>query len=182
MHFSETSLPGAFVIELERFEDERGFFARTWCRREFERHGLTPRMVQANVSFSKEHGTLRGMHYQTAPHEEAKLVRCTRGAIHDVIVDVRPESPTFKEWFGVDLTAGNYRMLYVPEGFAHGFITLEDATEVTYQVSAFYAPEYERGIRYDDPAIGIAWPRPVRVISDKDQRWPDVRDQVVDTV
>lgn len=172
MIFTETDLPGAYVVDLEPYRDERGFFARAWCRNEFEEHGLVPRVVQANVSFNEHEGTLRGMHYQVAPHEETKLVRCTRGAIYDVIVDLRPDSPTYTHWIGVELTEHNYRMLYVPENFAHGFITLQPRTEVTYQVSQFYAPDAERGVRYDDPAFGIEWPVPVRVISEKDRTWP----------
>lgn len=173
MIFNETSLKGAYVIDLEPRQDERGFFARTFCRREFEEHGLISYVVQANISFSHKKGTLRGMHYQLAPFAETKLVRCTRGALYDVIVDVRPDSPTFKQWFGVELTGDNYRMLYVPEGFAHGFLTLEDNTEASYQVSEFYAPGYEQGVRYNDPAFAIQWPLEVQVISDKDRSWPD---------
>jgi dTDP-4-dehydrorhamnose 3,5-epimerase len=173
VEFAETKLRGACIIEIEKLKDERGFFARTWCRKEFEAHGLTSSVVQANVSFNKKKGTLRGMHYQIAPYEEAKLVRCTRGAIYDVIIDLRPGSPTYKQWFGVDLTAENYQMLYVPENFAHGFQTLSDNTEVTYQVSQFYTPGSERGIRWDDPAFSISWPLKIQVISDKDTSWPD---------
>lgn len=172
MRFEATRLQGAYIIELDKHGDERGFFARTFCQREFREHGLAVNMVQTNVSFSKQRGTLRGMHYQEAPHAEAKLVRCVRGALYDVIVDVRPQSATYLEWIGVELTADNYRMLHVPEGFAHGFITLEEDTEVTYQVSAFYAPTHERGLRYDDLAIGIEWPVNVQVISGKDEAWP----------
>lgn len=172
MVFHETGLAGAYVIELERRQDERGFNARTWCEREFQEHGLTRRAVQANVIFNRKKGTLRGMHYQAAPHAESKLFRCTRGAIYDVIIDLREDSPTFREWTAVELTAESYRMLYVPENFAQGFQTLEDGTELTYQVSASYAPEYERGIRYDDPAFGIKWPLEVTVISQKDMSWP----------
>jgi len=172
MIFAETKLKGAYVIEIEKLEDKRGFFARAWCQKEFESHGLVSRLVQTNISFNRRKGTLRGMHYQVAPCEETKLVRCTRGAIYDVIIDLRPDSPTFKQWMGVKLTADNYKMLYVPENFAHGFQTLEDNTEVTYQVSQFYSPESERGVRYDDPAFGIEWPLEVRVISDKDGSWP----------
>jgi len=175
MIFTETTLKGAYLIELEKLEDERGFFARTWCRREFGARRLMPGCVQSNVSFSKRKGTLRGLHYQRAPYEEAKLVRCTRGAIYDVIVDLRPESPTHGEWIGVELTGEGGTMLYVPENFAHGFQTLEDHTEVAYQVSQFYAPEHERGIRYDDPAFGIRWPMEVAVISEKDRTWADFR-------
>jgi dTDP-4-dehydrorhamnose 3,5-epimerase len=175
MIFTETKLKGAFIIELELRKDERGFFARTWCRKEFEAHGLVRQMVQANVSFNRKKGTLRGMHYQVAPYEEAKLVRCTRGAIYDVGIDLRPDSPTYKQWVGVELTSENYQMIYVPENFAHGFITLEDNTEVTYQVSEFYSPGSERGICYNDPAFGIKWPIQVEVISEKDKTWQDYR-------
>ncbi len=168
MIFSETKLAGAFIIEPERLEDERGFFARTWCQREFEAHGLNPRLVQCSISFNRKKATLRGMHYQVAPYEEAKLVRCTRGAIYDVIVDLRPESPTFKQWVGVELTVENRRMLYIPEGVAHGFQTLADNTEVFYQMSEFYHPESARGVRWDDPEFGIEWPMTPTAISDKD--------------
>jgi dTDP-4-dehydrorhamnose 3,5-epimerase len=173
MNFKETALRGAFIIEIEKKVDERGFFARAWCRKEFEKHGLNTQVVQANVSFNNKKGTLRGMHYQAAPYGEVKLVRCTQGAIYDVIIDLRPDSPTYKQWIGVELTSENYKMLYVPENFAHGFQTLEDNTEVTYQVSQFYSPGSERGARYNDPAFGIQWPVEVRVISDKDKSWPD---------
>lgn len=173
MIFSETQLKGAYLIALEKREDSRGFFARGWCQREFEDHQLTARIVQSNISLSWTKGTLRGMHYQVAPYAEAKVVRCTRGAIFDVIIDLRPESATYRRWLGVELTADNYRMLFVPEGFAHGFLTLEDHTEVTYHVSQFYTPEAERGVRWNDPAFNIRWPAPVVVISDKDSRWPD---------
>jgi dTDP-4-dehydrorhamnose 3,5-epimerase len=173
MRFTELDLPGAYLIDLEPHQDSRGFFARTWCQREFAAQGLVTQFVQGNLSFSRTAGTLRGMHYQVPPHAEVKLVRCTRGAIHDVIADVRPESPTYRRWAGVDLSAAGHRMLYVPTGFAHGFITLEDDSEVTYQVSAFYAPGCERGIRFDDPALAIRWPRAVTVVSDKDRAWPD---------
>lgn len=165
-------LEGAHIIDIEKRKDSRGFFGRAYCGREFEEHGLATQMVQTNVSYNEIKGTLRGMHYQEEPFEEAKLVRCTRGAIHDVIVDVRPTSATFKEWIGIELTQANHRMLYVPEGFAHGFITLTDGAEVVYQVSQFYSPGFERGICHDDPAIGIEWPLDVSVISDKDENWP----------
>jgi dTDP-4-dehydrorhamnose 3,5-epimerase len=170
--FTESGLKGAHIIDLEKRADERGFFARSFCAREFEQHGLNTRFVNTNVSVSTTKGTLRGMHYQVHPYAEAKLVRCTRGAIHDVIIDLRADSPTFRQWIGVDLTSENHRMLYVPEGFAHGFITLTDDVEVTYQVSEFYTPGAESGIRYDDPAFAIQWPAEVRVISDKDRTWP----------
>jgi dTDP-4-dehydrorhamnose 3,5-epimerase len=173
MKFYETELRGAFVIELDTLEDNRGFFARVWCQKEFADHGLVPSIAQVNTSFNAKAGTLRGMHYQVAPHEESKLVRCTSGALYDVIVDLRPDSPTYKRWTGVELTAGNYKMLYIPADFAHGFITLEENTEVTYLISEAYTPGAERGIRWDDPEIGVEWPRPVSVISDKDAGWPD---------
>jgi len=172
MIFRETTLKGAFVIEMEKFEDKRGFFARAWCQKEVEAKGLISRVAETNISFSKRRGTLRGMHYQVAPYEQVKLVRCTAGAIYDVIIDMRLDSPTYRKWTGVELTAENYRMLYVPEHFAHGFQTLEDDTEVTYQVSQFYSPESERGVRYDDPVFQVEWPRPVEVISEKDIAWP----------
>jgi dTDP-4-dehydrorhamnose 3,5-epimerase len=171
MVFEETRLRGAYVLELKRLEDERGFFARSWCRRELEEHGLAGCIAQANVSFSRSKGTLRGLHYQVEPFAETKLIRCTRGALYDVIVDLRPESPTYKQWFGIELTADNHKMIYVPESFAHGMITLTDDTEATYNVSEFYTPNAERGYRYDDPAFGIEWPIEVRVISAKDQSW-----------
>jgi dTDP-4-dehydrorhamnose 3,5-epimerase len=173
--FRETKLPGAYVIELEPHRDERGFFARTWCQREFEAHGLNPGLVQCNISYNEDRGTLRGMHYQAPPHEEAKLVRCTRGRLYDVIIDLRPDSPAFKQHIGVTLSAENRTMLYVPEGFAHGFLTLDDATEVFYQMSAFYAPEAARGVRWNDPAFGIEWPAPVEHIKDRDQAYADFK-------
>ena len=172
MFFQGTKLKGSYIILPEKREDERGFFARTWCQKEFEAHGLVSRVAQTNACFSKSKGTLRGMHYQVAPCEETKLVRCTRGVIYDVVIDLRPQSPTFKQWMGVELTAGNYKMLYVPENFAHGYQTLEDNTEVVYLVSQFYSSESERGVRYNDPAFGMDWPLEVQVISDKDESWP----------
>jgi dTDP-4-dehydrorhamnose 3,5-epimerase len=175
--FTETRLKGAFVIEPEKLEDERGFFARTWCEREFAKHDLNARLAQCSVSFNHKRGTLHGMHYQVAPHEEAKLVRCTKGAIYDVIIDLRPDSPTFTRWIAVDLTSANRRMLYIPEGFAHGFQTLEDNTEVFYQISEFYAPECARGVRWNDPAFGIDWPEGERVISEKDRNYLDFNPQ-----
>ena len=173
MIFKETPLNGAFVIELERREDERGFFARTWDQQEFESRGLNPKVVQCNTSFNKKRGTLRGMHYQAKPYQEAKLVRCTRGAIYDVIIDLRPDSPTFKRWVAAELTADNYRMHHIPEGFAHGFLTLEDRTEVFYQMSEFYHLASARGVRWDDPAFEIQWPIAVQVISDRDKNYPN---------
>ena len=178
MLFEQTKLKDAYVIQLEKIEDQRGFFARAWCEKEFAQHGLAAVVRQANVSFNIRKGTLRGMHYQIAPHGEAKTVRCTRGAIFDVIIDLRPDSATYQQWFGVELTADNYKMLYVPENFAHGFLTLEDRSEVTYQVSEFYTPGAERGIRWNDPAFGIQWPAAAAVISDKDANWPDYKDAV----
>lgn len=173
MIFKETALKGAYLIELEKIRDERGFFARAWCQREFAAAGLTARIAQTNVSYSAKRGTLRGMHYQVQPHAEAKLIRCTRGAIYDVIVDLRVDSPTYRQWIGVELTADDHRMLFVPENFAHGFLTLSDGVEVTYQVSEFYTPGAERGIRWNDPAIGIKWPMEPTVVSRKDMSWPD---------
>jgi dTDP-4-dehydrorhamnose 3,5-epimerase len=173
MLFVETGLPGAFVIEPERLEDARGFFARTFCAREFAARGLDPRLAQCSVSFNKRRGTLRGMHYQVLPHAEAKLVRCTAGSIHDVIVDLRPSSPAFKHHASVVLSAENRRALYVPEGVAHGFQTLEDDTEVFYQISEFHAPEAARCVRWNDPAFGIAWPIADPILSDRDRTAPD---------
>ena len=172
MIFTPTELDGAFDIDLERREDARGRFARTYCAREFEAHGLPAHMVQTNMSLTRSKGTLRGMHYQHAPHGEDKLVRCVRGAIWDCIVDLRPQSPTYCKWIGVELTEANGRSLLVPKGFAHGFVTLSDDAAVTYQVSEFYTPAAEGGARWDDPAFGIAWPVPVLDMSDKDRRWP----------
>ena len=171
--FTETKLKGAFIIEIDKLKDERGFFARSWCQKEFEEHGLEARIVQANVSYNRHKGTLRGMHYQIAPYQECKLIRCTRGAIYDVIIDLRTDSPTFKHWVGVELTADNYTMFFVPADFAHGFQTLTDETEITYQVSQFYMPGSEKGIRFDDPAFDIQWPQEVAIISEKDRTWPD---------
>jgi dTDP-4-dehydrorhamnose 3,5-epimerase len=173
MIFTPTELRDATIIDMEPFQDERGFFARTWCQREFAEQGLVANVVQANMSSNRRKGTVRGMHYQRAPHAETKLVRVVRGAIYDVIIDLRPESPTFKGWVGVELSAENRRALYVPEGFAHGFQTLADDTEVLYQVSAFYTPGAEGGLRHDDPAFAVRWPLPVSVISPKDAGWPD---------
>lgn len=174
MIFKETHLKGAFIVEPERIEDTRGFFARAWCKNEFDTHGLNSRFVQCNISFNKNRGILRGMHYQATPHEEIKLVRCTKGTIYDAIVDLRQGSPTYLKWIGVELTEQNHKMLYVPEGFAHGYQTLSDNTEVFYQVSQFYSPESERGVRWDDPAFGIKWPEIDNlVISEKDKNWPD---------
>jgi dTDP-4-dehydrorhamnose 3,5-epimerase len=171
--FRETPLAGAFLVESEPREDERGFFARVFCQREFAKQGLATQFVQVNDSLARAAGTLRGMHYQLPPHAETKLVRCLRGALFDVIVDLRPGSPTLRRHFGVRLDAESRTMLYVPRGFAHGFITLEPDTEALYFVDAFYAPEAERGLRWDDPALGIVWPLVPRVISEKDRTHPD---------
>jgi dTDP-4-dehydrorhamnose 3,5-epimerase len=173
MRFTRTTITGAFLVDLEPITDERGFFARSFCRHEFAAHGLNPELAQCNVSLNRRRGTLRGMHWQAAPHEEAKLVRCIRGMLHDVIVDLRAGSPTYGRHTAVLLSAENRRMLYVPEGCAHGFLTLEDDTEVLYQMSAFYAPESARGVRFDDPAFGIRWPAEVMVISERDRGYPD---------
>lgn len=178
MKFKETKLNDAYILELEKHEDERGFFARAYCVNEFQEKGIEFPVVQANVSFNRYKHTLRGMHYQQQPHGEAKLVRCTRGAIFDAIIDVRPDSSTYMEWIGVELTDQNYRMLFVPEGFAHGFITLEDKTQVTYQVSEFYTPGAERGIRWNDEAFNINWPAEPEIISEKDSVWPDYKKAV----
>jgi dTDP-4-dehydrorhamnose 3,5-epimerase len=170
--FTETKLGGAFVIDLERREDNRGFFARAFCQDEFSEHGLKPVIAQANIAFNRRKGTLRGMHFQFPPAPETKLVRCTRGAILDIIVDLRPESPTYLEHVAVELSADNYRALYVPERFAHGYQVLEDTTETSYQVGEFYTPGAEGGLPYDDPRLGLSWPLPVTEISEKDREWP----------
>ena len=173
MIFKETKLNGAYIVEFEPQADDRGFFARSFCKKDFEEHGLNPCVVQCNVSYNKKKGTLRGMHYQVAPYQEAKLVRCTMGAIYDVMIDLRPESHTFKQWVGDELTAQNCKMLYIPQGFAHGFQTTEDKTAVFYQVSEFYHGECERGVRWDDPIFRIKWPLPVAIISQRDSQFPD---------
>lgn len=173
MIFTETKLKGSYIIEPERIKDDRGFFARTWCQREFHKYGINSKLVQCNISFNNKKGTLRGMHYQAAPYEEAKLVRCTMGAISDVIIDLRPDSKTFKQWVSVELTAENRKLFYIPEGFAHGFLTLMDNTEVFYQMAEFFAPEYARGVRWNDPAFGINWSEEVVVISEKDKQYKD---------
>ena len=173
MIFTETKLPGAFVIEPEKHEDERGFFARSFCEREFQAHGLNPNVAQCNISFNKRKGTLRGMHFQVAPFGEAKLVRCTMGSIFDVIIDLRPSSATFRKHFAVQLSAANRKMLYIPEEFAHGFQTLEDNTEIFYQMSQVYSSEHASGVRWDDPAFGIPWPEGERIINERDRHYPD---------
>ncbi len=173
MIFKETKLQGSYIIEVQKIGDARGFFGRSWCKREFEAQGLPAVMMQSNVALSFKKGTLRGLHYQEKPFAEAKLIRCTRGAAYDVIVDLRPDSPTYRQWTGAELTHDNCHMIYAPEGFAHGYLTLEDNTEMSYSASQFYEPRAECGIRYDDPAFGIKWPADILVVSDKDKGWPD---------
>ena len=173
MIFKETMLAGVVEIHLDPLSDERGFFARSWCEKEFELRGLHPRLAQCNVSFNVRKGTLRGIHYQAEPYPEAKIVRCTQGAIYDVAVDLRPQSATFRRWVAAVLTAENRRMLYIPEGCAHGLLTLMDNTEVFYQMSEFYYPELARGVRFDDPAFEIDWPEKIEVISERDRNCPD---------
>lgn len=177
MIFTETKLKGAYIIDIERREDSRGFFARAFCQKEFEAHGLKPLIAQANVAFNHKVGTMRGMHFQFPPAAETKFVRCTRGGILDIIVDLRPESPTYLEHVAVELNEDNHRGLYVPERFAHGYQVLRDVTETSYQVGEFYAPGYESGLRYDDPMLGLEWPLPVSVISDKDAVWKFLGEQ-----
>jgi dTDP-4-dehydrorhamnose 3,5-epimerase len=177
MIFTETKLPGAYVIEPETLEDERGFFARTWSAEEFSLERLNATLVQCNTSWNKRKGTVRGMHFQSPPHEEAKLIRCTAGALYDVIVDLRHGSPTWGQWFGIELTRQNLRMIFVPEGFAHGYQTLADDTDVFYQVSAYFHPESARGVRWDDPTIAIDWPLEISVISERDRKLPLVDPQ-----
>jgi dTDP-4-dehydrorhamnose 3,5-epimerase len=177
MIFTESAVEGALIIDLEQMIDERGFFARTWCQREFAARGLTTQFLQCNLSYNRVRHTLRGMHIQLRPHMEAKLVRCTRGAIYDVIIDVRPQSSTYLRHFGVVLSAENRRALYVPEGCAHGFLTLVDESEVSYQMSAFHEPRAACGVRWDDPAFGIEWPAPVAVISERDRSYADFNPQ-----
>lgn len=171
MRFIETKLKGAYLVELEPAKDERGFFARSWCKKEFEQYGLSSNLVQCNISFNKKKGTIRGMHYQIEPYNETKLVRCTMGSVYDVIIDLRMNSSTYKEWIAVELNAINKKMIYIPFGFAHGFQTLEDNTEVFYQMSEFYQPDYARGIRWDDPAFNIKWPIRHSIISYKDSSY-----------
>jgi dTDP-4-dehydrorhamnose 3,5-epimerase len=174
MNFKETKLQGAFIIAIEPRADERGYFARSWCAQEFEVQGLTLNFVQSNLAVTRHAGTLRGLHYQVYPYEEVKLIRCTRGSIYDVIVDLRPHSPTYKEWIGVELTADNHLMILAPAGFGHGYQTLEKDCEVSYQVSQAYRPDAEKGIRWNDPLFGIEWPiSPPRLISEKDKNLPD---------
>ncbi len=173
MRFTETALPGAWQVDIEPVKDERGFFARTWCRREFSERGLAAELAQCSMSYNRAEGTLRGMHYQIEPHAEAKLIRCTRGVIYDVIVDLRPASVAYCKWQGVELSAENRRMLYVPPGVAHGFLTLAGDCEVLYQMSEFHSSAQARGVRWNDPAFDIRWPAAVRVISTRDRGYPD---------
>jgi len=175
MIFTETPLSGAYVIELERVEDERGFFARSWCAEEFRREGLDAKVAQANVSINKQSGTLRGLHYQTPPFAESKVVSCIKGAVYDVIIDLRFDSATFLRWFAVELSADNRKALYVPKCFAHGFLTLQDNAEVTYLISEFYSPQHARGVRWNDDLFGIQWPMKPQVLSLKDGQFPDAR-------
>ncbi len=172
MRFQETPLEGVYTVDLDRIEDDRGFFARSFCDKEFAARGLNSHFVQCNVSYNRLAGTLRGMHFQAEPHGEAKLVRCTMGAIYDVIVDVRPESPTYRKWFGAEISAENRMALFIPHGFAHGFQTLVDNSEVLYQMSEFFHPDSARGIRWDDPVLAIRWPLPTAIISAKDRAYP----------
>lgn len=175
MKFSPGRIVGSYVIELEKRGDDRGYFARTWCEREFAELGLNTRIAQVNVGVSTRAGTLRGMHYQVAPHAEVKVVRCSRGAIYDVALDLRPDSPTFRQWHGCELSADSGRMLYIPEGCAHGYLTLTDDAEMLYFTSQFYAAGSARGVRHDDPAFGIEWPAPAQVVSQADATWPDFK-------
>jgi dTDP-4-dehydrorhamnose 3,5-epimerase len=173
MKFISIPLEGAYLIELEPVFDERGFFARTWCREEFLAHGLNPNFTQCSISLNKRRGTLRGLHYQDEPYQEAKLVRCSSGAICDVIVDLRPASPSYAKWFAVELTAANRKMIYAPEGFAHGFQTLADDAEVLYHITESYQPQYARGVRWDDPLFRVEWPNRDPIISPRDKSFPD---------
>ena len=175
MIFKKTKISGVYLLEPERLTDERGFFARMWCQSEFTEHEIDPRIVQCNLSFNPHQGTLRGMHYQRAPHEETKIVRCSMGAIFDVALDLRRDSPTFKQWVGAPLTAENREMLVIPPGCAHGYLTLAHNTEVFYQMSACYAPTHGAGVRWNDPAFGIQWPGVVTTIADRDRDYPDFR-------
>jgi len=175
MKFTETPIRGAMIIELEKHEDHRGFFSRAFCKKEFEEHGLDHEIAQCNFSKSRKKGTLRGMHYQEAPHSEVKMVRCMSGSIYDVIVDTRKDSPSYMKWFGVELTEENYKMLYIPKGLAHGFQTLKEDSVIFYMVTEFYNKEAEGGVRWDDPAFNISWPLEVTEISDKDKSYPDYK-------
>lgn len=172
MIFKETKLNDVYIIKLEKLKDERGFFARSWCKKEFSSRGLVNECVQTNLSFNRLKGTLRGMHYQKKPYEEVKLVRCIKGAVYDVVIDLREQSSTFLQWLGVELNEDNRDMIYIPKGFAHGFLTLQDNTEIFYQMSEYYKSNAAWGLRYDDPAIKIQWPEEVKEISEKDESWP----------
>ncbi|MCK8465074.1 dTDP-4-dehydrorhamnose 3,5-epimerase [Aliiroseovarius sp. S1339] len=176
MKFKETPLKGAFVIDLEEIADDRGHFARAFCAEEFEAHGLKPSIAQINLSFNEKKGTIRGLHYQEAPAAEAKFLRCISGAIYDVIVDLRPDSPTYRQHFGIELSAENRTAIYVPEMFAHGYLALTDGAQAYYSASEFYTPGVEGGLRYDDPALAIDWPIPVTIVSEKDAQWPLISD------
>lgn len=173
MRFIETKLPGAYIVEIDRIEDERGFFARGWCAEEFRRHSLNPDILQINVGFNRKCGTVRGLHFQSPPHAECKLIRCTRGAIYNVILDLRSDSPSHRQWFAAELTADNHTMVLSPEGFAQGYQTLSDDTEIFYSTNRMYAPAAAKGVRYNDPQFGIEWPLEVVSISDADTSWPD---------
>jgi len=173
MIFTETKLKGSYIIELEKIEDDRGFFSRSFCEREFDEKSINSKYVQGNISFNNRSGTLRGMHYQSKPYEEVKLVSCTKGKIYDVIVDLRPESETFRQWISVELTDENRKIIYIPKSFAHGFITLVDNAEVMYRMSEFFVEGYGNGVRWDDPAFAIQWPLKIEVISDRDRNYPD---------
>jgi dTDP-4-dehydrorhamnose 3,5-epimerase len=178
MIFTETKLKGAFILEVEKHEDERGFFGRSWCTNEMKKHGLNANVLQANISFNKKRGTLRGMHYQIAPYQEAKLVRCSGGSIFDVIIDLRKDSPTFKQWIGVELSQANYKMLYVPEDFAHGFITLENNSEISYLMTEIFVPDAGATIRWNDPLFNIIWPLEPTILSVKDSSQPDFENRL----
>jgi dTDP-4-dehydrorhamnose 3,5-epimerase len=173
MIFADTGIPGAYILEPKRIEDERGFFARLLCRNEMSALKLNSEMAQSNIGFSARRGTLRGLHYQERPYEEVKILRCTRGSIYDVVVDLRPESKTWKKWFGMELNEDNRKMLYVPPGCAQGYLTLDDNVEIYYNTSHFYQPAYAKGIRFDDPEFGIIWPIAISIISGQDRQWPD---------
>ncbi|MDD5428967.1 MAG: dTDP-4-dehydrorhamnose 3,5-epimerase [Candidatus Omnitrophica bacterium] len=174
MKFTKTPIEKVYLLEIEKIEDERGFFARSWCAEEFEKRGLNGKIAQCSISFNKKKGTLRGMHYQVPPHEEAKIIRCTMGAIYDVIIDIRPDSPTFRKWYAAELSADNRRMIYAPEGVAHGYVTLKDDCEIFYQISELYHPECAKGVRWDDPAFGVKWPSGKKIINDRDAGYPDI--------
>ena len=172
MKFTETRIQGAYVIDVDRIGDSRGYFGRLWCEKEFREQGLVSHIKQSNIGFSPQAGTLRGLHYQKSPHQEVKIVRCTRGSVFDVVLDIRPESPTFRKWYGIELNPGNASMLYVPEGCATGYLTLEDNSEIYYHTSEFYAPDAARGVRYDDSLFNIQWPGKIAVLSENDRNWP----------